>query len=160
MLKRLPFVFLPALMILLILLSPLLVAALKSKSGFSQSLRSDTVSATGKVVAVGPSAVGAGSSVVTFSYDAPGFPHNGNAGSFTREQVVPPGDLARFKPQMPVSIEYSRAIPGAARLKGYGTGNVYLYEMLHDTTLLVILLILVGCGMFSMLRGISRSSKS
>ena len=159
MIKRLPLVFLPALLILLILLSPLLVAAMKSKSGFSQSLRSDTMTATGKVISVGASTRGSGSNVVTYSYDAPGFPRNGNAGSFTREQVVAPGDLARFKPQMPVSVEYSRAIPGAARLKGFGSGNVYLYEMLHDSTLLIMLLVLVGCGMFSMLRGVSRSSK-
>ena len=159
MLKRLPLVFLPASLILLILLSPLILAGLKSKNGFSQSLRSDTVSTTGKVISVGPSVVGAGSSAVTYSYDAPGFPRNGNAGSFTRKQTVSPDDLARFKPQMPVAVEYSRAIPGASRLKGYGTGNVYLNEMLHDTTLWVMLLALTGFGMLSLLRGISKDSK-
>lgn len=159
MLKRLPLVFFPVTLILLVLLGPLLLAALKSPGGFSQSLRSDTVTTTGKVISVGPSAVGAGSSVVTYTYDAPGFPRNGNAGSFTREQAVAPGDLARFKPQMQVPVEYSHAIPGSSRLKGYGTGNVYLYEMLHDTTLFVMLLALIGFGMLSLLRGASASSK-
>lgn len=99
--------------------------------GLAQRLRSDNIAATGKVLRVGPSTVGSGPSVVLYSYDVPGLPRNGNPGSFQREQVMEPSDLARFKTGMTVAVEYSRAIPGMARIEGFGTGSVFINEQVR-----------------------------
>ncbi len=125
----------------------------------SQRLQADNVTTTGKVWGVGPSTVGSGPSVVLYSYDVPGYPRNGNAGSYQREQVIKPEEISRFHIGAPISVEYSRGLPGVSRLKGYGTGSVYIEQQSQDLkqmALIVIplfIVVMLISSLFKRLRG-------
>lgn len=107
---------------------PLVRSTAQAPGNFFQRLQTDNVTTTGKVLSVGPSTVGTAPSVVLYTYDVPGFPRHGNPGSFQREQIVTPGEMSQFHVGMPVKVEYSRAMGGVSRIKGYGTGSIYINE--------------------------------
>lgn len=118
--------------ILFIFFSPLIRSSARASGSISQRLQADNITTTGKVLGVGPSTVSNGPSVVLYSYDVPGYPRNGNSGSYTREQIMKPKELSRFHIGAPVKVEYSRGLPGVSRLKGYGTGSVYVREQIQQ----------------------------
>lgn len=92
-------------------------------------LGSDAVATKGVVVQVGHSTVGPEPYVIVYAYDVPGFPRNGNSGSFTREQITTKEKLAPFKAGMNIEVERSKMSPGASRVKGFGTGNIFWHDL-------------------------------
>ena len=152
--RPLIFALLPFAALLLSFAIPFIIAASKAKGGLARGIRTDNIATTGKVISVGPSTVGNGPSVILYSYDAPGFPRNGNSGSFTREQVAASSDLRRFRPGGAVSVEYSRTSPGSSRIKGFGTGSVFVSEFLPSIKFFAPILIVSCFGIImAILRG-------
>lgn len=147
------------LVILFISFSPLIRSSARSKGNISQRVQADNVTTIGKVWGAGPSTVGSGPSVVVYSYDVPGYPRNGNAGSYQREQIVEPAELSRFRVGAPISVEYSRGLPGISRLKGYGTGSVYIGEQSQDLKQIALVVIpififgILASALFRRVRG-------
>lgn len=112
-------------------------------SGMVKNFIFGNATTQGKVLYVGPSTVGKTPAVVGYGYDTPDFPRK--PWSFQREQVVAPKDLARFRPGMNVTVEYSQASSGASRLKGYGKArSVFLDELRLPFFLLLAFLIITA----------------
>lgn len=106
-----------------------LVAVLMGVRAVTGSTSLDNVTTTGIIVEVGPSNVSSAPHTITYAFDVPGYPRNGNAGSYTREQVTTKKELARFRPGMSIDVERSRLVPGASRMKGFGQGSVLWHEL-------------------------------
>jgi hypothetical protein len=148
------FCFLPLIALLVSVATPFILAATKAKGGLLQGIRTDNITTTGKIISVGPSTVGSSPSVILYSYDALGYPRNGNPGSFMREQVAESGDLTSYRPGMTIPVEYSRAMPGASRIKGFGSGSVYLSDWLQSIKYLAPVFLLPFIGiLLAALRG-------
>ena len=89
----------------------------------------DNTPTRGTVLQVGRSSVSPAPYTITYAFDVPGYPRNGNSGSFTREQITTKKEMARFKAGMKVDVERSKLIPGASRIKGFGQGSVLWHEL-------------------------------
>ena len=135
---------------------PIITSSAQTNVSIIQSLKTDNVTTTGTVVSVGSSTIGNGPYVVTYAYDVPGFPRNGNPGSFEREQVIAPNQMSHFHTGMPVQIVYSRALKGASRLQGYGSGIIFLREMFQNLRMLLLCTILPWALMYFLFRFLKR----
>jgi hypothetical protein len=120
---------------------PIITSATQAHVSIIQSLKTDNITTTGTVVSVGNSTIGNGHYVVTYAYDVPGFPRNGNLGSFEREQIILPSQMSHFHAGMPVQVVYSRALKGESRLQGYGSSLLFIDELLQIFKFLLIIAI-------------------
>ncbi len=90
------------------------------KGSFVEKLRRDNATVSGTVsyvIGVGPFGVGKRPLIVGYYYLG-----------FYGKQTVPVTDAGKFKAGKKIIVEYSHVRPGMSRIKGYGTGSVYISE--------------------------------